>query len=130
MSGEVELAEYKGCFMQQSEQGVVTINVFTVSGDNQLKLIDLLRQVTRESIIHAAGFLGATLYRSIDGTKVTMHAKWRSVADYEAMRRSGGSEQTLAAALALATFTPACTKLWSRSSLRNEASRLCAHGGE
>ncbi len=92
--------------MQQSEQGIVTINVFTVSPENQLQLIDLLRQVTRESITHAAGFLGATLYRSIDGTRVTMHAKWRSVADYEAMRRSGGSEQTLAAALALASFAP------------------------
>jgi heme-degrading monooxygenase HmoA len=92
--------------MQQSDQGIVTINVFTVPPDKQLQLIELLGRATRESITHAAGFLGASLYRSIDGTKVTMHAQWRSLADYEAMRRSGGSEQTLAAALALATFAP------------------------
>ena len=92
--------------MQQPDRGIVTINVFTVSPDKQLQLLELLGRVTRESIAHAAGFLGATLYRSIDGTKVTMQARWRSVGDYEAMRRLGGSEQTLAAALALATFAP------------------------
>jgi len=92
--------------MQQSDQGIVTINVFTVPPDKQLELIELLARITRESITHAAGFLGATLYRGTDGTKVTMHARWRCVADYEAMRRLGGSERTLAAALAFASFAP------------------------
>jgi hypothetical protein len=28
---------------------------------------------------HAAGFISARLHRSLDGTKVTMYAQWRSV---------------------------------------------------
>ena len=93
------------------DKSVVLINVFTVAAENQRELVELLERATLESIAHAPGFQGADLYRSLDGTKVTMHARWRSAADHDAMRRSGGSERTLAAALAIAHFDPAMYEL-------------------
>ena len=58
---------------------VVLINVFTVEPANQERLVALLARATDGSIDTAPpGFHSATLHRSIDGTKVTMYAKWRS----------------------------------------------------
>ena len=70
-----------------SEKPVILINVFTVEPAKQQELIDLLTRATEDSVRHAAGFLSARLHRSLDGTKVTMYAQWRSVQDYEAMRK-------------------------------------------
>lgn len=88
------------------DQPVVLINVFSVAPKDQAMLVTLLTRATTESIAHAPGFESADLYRSVDGTKVTMHARWSSVGAYHDMRRTGGSEQTLEAALAISRFDP------------------------
>jgi quinol monooxygenase YgiN len=62
------------------------INVFTVDRAKQQQLVDLLIQVTETSVRHIAGFISASLHRSIDGTKVAMYAQWRGIEDYQAMR--------------------------------------------
>jgi heme-degrading monooxygenase HmoA len=90
---------------------VTLINVFTTAPENQEKLIALLTAATEATVSRAPGFEGAELYRSLDGTKVTMHARWRSAADYEEMRRSSGANDTLAAAMAIATFAPGMYEL-------------------
>jgi len=93
--------------MGSSANGPVTlINVFTVKPANQQRLIDLLSAVTERSVRYAPGFISARLHRSLDGTKVTMHALWRSVADYEAMRTDPAPLPYLKQALAIATFEP------------------------
>jgi heme-degrading monooxygenase HmoA len=86
---------------------IVLINVFTVSPINQHRLLDLLARVTDELVSHAPGFISSTLHRSLDGTKVTMYAKWRSLEDYEAMRRDPAPLPFLREALEIATFEPA-----------------------
>jgi quinol monooxygenase YgiN len=85
---------------------VTFINVFTVEPANQAKLVELLTRATEESVRHAPGFLSATLHRSLDGTKVTMYAQWRSLQDYEAMRADPGPSPYLQQALAIAKFDP------------------------
>jgi quinol monooxygenase YgiN len=85
---------------------IAVINVFTVEPSNQQRLLDLLVRATDGSVNRAPGFLSATLHRSIDGTKVTMYAQWRSVEDYEAMRRDPGPLPFLDEALTIATFEP------------------------
>lgn len=40
------------------------------------------------------------------GTKVAMYAQWRSVEDYDAMRRNAAASPFLQKALAIATFDP------------------------
>jgi quinol monooxygenase YgiN len=85
---------------------VIFINVFTVEPANQDEVVDLLRRVTREIVRHAPGFVSSTLHRSLDGTKVTMYATWRSMADYEAMRADPRPRPYFERALAIATFAP------------------------
>ena len=87
-----------------NDTSVTLINVFTVAPENQQRLLELLDQATAGSVRHAPGFLSSTLHRSLDGTKVTMRAHWRSREDYEAMRRD--PQPTLQEALTIATFAP------------------------
>jgi quinol monooxygenase YgiN len=85
---------------------VTLINVFTVEPANQQRLVDLLTRATDGSVNRAPGFMSATLHRSIDGTKVTMYAQWRSAEDYQAMRRNPGPLPFLEEALTFAKFEP------------------------
>jgi quinol monooxygenase YgiN len=85
---------------------VTLINVFTVEPSNQQRLVALLTEATERSVRHAAGFLGARLHASLDGTRVTMVADWRSAADYEAMRADPAPLPYLREALAIARFEP------------------------
>ncbi len=87
--------------------GMVTlINVFTVEPANQRRLVDLLTRATDGSVSRAPGFISATLHRSIDGTKVTMYAQWRSVEDYQAMRQDPGPLALLEEVRTIARFEP------------------------
>jgi quinol monooxygenase YgiN len=85
---------------------VTLINVFTVEPANQERLLDLLARATETSVRHAPGFISASLHRGLDGTKVTMYAQWRSVEDYEVMRRNPAPLPYLQQALAIAKFDP------------------------
>jgi len=89
-----------------SRKLVTLINVFTVDPANQQELIELLARATETSVRHAPGFISATLHRSLDGTKVTMYAQWRSVEDYQAMRENPAPMPYLQQALAIAKFDP------------------------
>jgi quinol monooxygenase YgiN len=87
--------------------GLVTlINVFTVEPVNQQRLVDLLIRATDGVVNRVPGFISSTLHRSIDGTKVTMYAQWRSAEDYQAMRENPGPLPLLQEALTFATFEP------------------------
>ena len=89
-----------------SDKPVILINVFTVAPDKQQELLELLTRATEGSVRHAAGFISARLHRSLDGTKVTMYAEWRSGEDYQAMREDPAPLPYLKQALAIATFEP------------------------
>ena len=83
---------------------VTFINVFTVEPVNQQRLVELLARATDQSVRHALGFVSATLHRSLDGTKVTMYAQWRTIEDYHAMRSNPAANDYLQEALAIARF--------------------------
>ncbi len=88
------------------ENGYLTlINVFTVQPVNQQALVDLLIQATLE-VKKVPGFISSSLHRSLDGTKVTMYAQWKSPEDYQAMRANPSASPFLERALAIATFEP------------------------
>ena len=82
------------------------INVFKVDPSNQQKLIDLLTLATDDSVKNITGFVSASLHKSIDGTKVTMYAQWRSADDYQNMRNNPTASPYLQQALEIATFEP------------------------
>jgi quinol monooxygenase YgiN len=85
---------------------ITFINIFTVDQANQARLVDLLVKVTESYVRQAPGFISASLHRSLDGTKVTMYSQWRSLGDYEAMRRDPGPGPYLQEALTIAKFEP------------------------
>jgi quinol monooxygenase YgiN len=85
---------------------VTFINVFTVEPANQQRLVDLLTKVTETSVRHAPGFISSALHRSVDGTRVTMYAQWRTIEDYEAMRKDSKPAPVLREALSFAKFEP------------------------
>ena len=92
--------------ISKSQKFVTLINVFTVEPANQQKLLELLARATDVSVRHAPGFISASLHRGLDGTKVTMYAQWRSVEDYQAMRKDPAPSPYLQQALAIAKFDP------------------------
>ncbi len=87
-------------------QYLTFINTFTVDPVNQQKLIELLTLATRDSVSKVPGFISSALHKSIDGTKVTMYAQWRSIADYQNMRANPVASPYLQQALEIATFEP------------------------
>ncbi len=90
---------------------IVLINVFTVDPADQQRLVDLLVRATDGPVNSAPGFLSSTLHRSINGTKVTMYAQWRSKEDYEAMRQNPAPLPFLQEARTFATFEPGMYKV-------------------
>lgn len=80
------------------------INVFTVAPAKQQELIALLIHATQSSVRYATGFIAASLHRSLDGTRVTMYAQWRSIEDYHAMRNNPTASPYMQQAVALAQF--------------------------
>jgi heme-degrading monooxygenase HmoA len=79
------------------------INIFTVEPENQQQLVELLI-ATEGSVNKMAGFISSSLHKSLDGTKVTMYAQWRSLADYQNMRNNPAASPYLDQALQIATF--------------------------
>lgn len=82
------------------------INVFTVKGDQQQQLVDLLVEATERTMKKQPGFVSASIHRSLDGTKVVNYAQWRSRRDFEAMKANPEARPHMEAAAALATFDP------------------------
>jgi quinol monooxygenase YgiN len=81
------------------------INVFTVDPANQQELVALLKEATA-TVRQVPGFVSSSLHRSLDGTKVTMYAQWRSLEDYNAMRSNPAAAPFLNRALKIARFEP------------------------
>ncbi len=64
---------------------VTLINVFTVAPDDQQRLVDVLVDATQAVMRKQPGFVSANIHRSLDGTRVTNYAQWRSREDFEAI---------------------------------------------
>ena len=64
---------------------VTLVNVFTVAPEDQQRLLDVLAEATEKVMNKMPGFVSANLHRSLDGTRVTNYAQWRSREDFEAM---------------------------------------------
>jgi quinol monooxygenase YgiN len=69
-----------------TDKDVVTlINVFTVHPQHQQRLVEMLVEAT-ETVMHKQpGYVSANIHKSLDGTRVTNYAQWRSREAFEAM---------------------------------------------
>ena len=66
---------------------ITLINVFTVQPEHQQRLVDVLVEATEVIMKHQPGFVSASIHKSLDGTRVTNYAQWRSQEAFEAMLR-------------------------------------------
>jgi quinol monooxygenase YgiN len=90
----------------------VLINTFRVKPGRAEDLALVLKTATEQTIQHAPGFISANVHVSDDGGRVINYAQWRSRADYEAMRKSPGSQAHFEQALALSeSFDPVLCEL-------------------
>ena len=64
---------------------VTLINVFTVAPEDQQRLVDVLVDATQAVMRNQQGFISANIHSSLDGTRVTNYAQWRSPEAFEAM---------------------------------------------
>jgi quinol monooxygenase YgiN len=64
---------------------VTLINVFIVRPEHQQRLVDVLVDATETVMRKQQGFVSANIHRSLDGTRVTNYAQWRSREAFEAM---------------------------------------------
>jgi quinol monooxygenase YgiN len=72
--------------MIDKDNNVVTlINVFTVRPEQQQRLVDLLVEATEAVMKYQPGYVSANIHKSLDGTRVTNYAQWRSREAFEAM---------------------------------------------
>src|SRR4051812_13966487 len=67
------------------EDVVTLINIFTVTSENQQRLLDLLVEATESVMSKLPGFVSANLHKSLDGTQVVNYAQWRSHETFQAM---------------------------------------------
>jgi quinol monooxygenase YgiN len=87
-----------------TEKSLITlINVFTVSPDNQQRLVDLLVEATQHTMRNQPGYISANIHKSLDGTRVTNYAQWRSQEDFEAIEKNPEVLVHMRAASQLAT---------------------------
>ena len=93
----------------ESTSLVTLINVFTVDPSNQQELLDLLAHATDTSVRDVPGFVSAALHRSVDGTRVTMYAQWKSeehYRHYQSMLSDPVAAPYVEQVLAIARFDP------------------------
>ena len=64
---------------------VTLINVFTVAPEDQQRLVEVLVEATQAVMRKQPGFISANIHRSLDGTRVTNYAQWRSREAFEGM---------------------------------------------
>ena len=59
--------------------------LFTVRHEQQRRLVDLLVEATEAVMKYQPGYVSANIHKSLDGTRVTNYAQWRSREAFEAM---------------------------------------------
>lgn len=91
--------------ISKENQFLTLINIFKVNPSDQQKLVDLLILAT-QSVRKVPGFISSSLHRSLDGTKVTMYAQWKSMDDYQKMRDNPVASPYLQQAMEFASFEP------------------------
>jgi heme-degrading monooxygenase HmoA len=90
----------------EQQQPVTMINVFTVEPDNQQALVDLLAQAAEQVMSKQAGYISARIHRSLDGRRVAVYARWRSVEEFLALGENADAAAHMRRARTLAHFEP------------------------
>lgn len=72
--------------ISKSKHVTTLINEFTVSPENQDKLVHMLVEATERTMKFVPGFVSASIHKTADGVHVVNYAQWKNRNDFEAMR--------------------------------------------
>ena len=64
---------------------VTVINVFSVEPKNQQRLIEHLKELSKNFVELQPGFVSANVHRSFDGNRVISYAQWKTKEDYKSI---------------------------------------------
>jgi heme-degrading monooxygenase HmoA len=92
----------------QGRKMVTLINTFHVRPSDQDALVAELAAVTESVMQYLAGFIGASVHKSVDGNYVVNYVQWETEADFTAMFESPKAKEHMERVKSLAlTVTPA-----------------------
>lgn len=92
--------------ISEGQNLITLVNVFTVKPEDQRRLLDLLVEATETVMSKQPGYVSANLHKSLDGTRVTNYAQWRSREDFEAIFANPDAQAHMCEARQLATAEP------------------------
>lgn len=92
--------------IEEGQNVLTLVNVFTVKPENQQKLVELLIEATEQTMRRLPGFVSASIHNSLDKRKVVNYAQWRRREDFEAMTQNPDARPHMQAAAAIAEFDP------------------------
>lgn len=92
--------------ISEDRELITLVNVFTVAPEDQQRLVEILVEATEAVMSRQPGYISANIHRSLDGTRVTNYAQWRSREDFEAIFANPEAQAHMREAGRLATFEP------------------------
>jgi quinol monooxygenase YgiN len=91
------------------------VNVLTVEPENQMKLIESLRENTDEIVCTLPGWISTSFLASHDGSRVVIYSQWRDLAALSAMQSHPRMQAYFPHVAALASFDAiSCDVAYSR----------------
>jgi heme-degrading monooxygenase HmoA len=83
---DVTYSKYIMIRIQKDRNIITSISIFTVKdSSDQQRLIDMLREATKQIMIKHHGFISANIHKSLDGTKVINYVQWENKEAIEKM---------------------------------------------
>ena len=92
--------------IDETNQYMTLVNVFTVAPERQQELVDLLNDATEKTMRNLPGFISASIHQSLDGARVVNYAQWASEGDFKKMMGNAEARQHMEHANALAQADP------------------------
>jgi quinol monooxygenase YgiN len=92
--------------INEKNEAMTLINLFSVDPQNQEDLIAILKGGAETLLSKQPGYLSAAIHRSQDGKHAVVYSQWRSPEDFQAVRANPTLQEYFARVRELATFEP------------------------
>lgn len=103
--------------IDNSKNYCTLINVFTVSPEKHLELVELLKEATEKVMCKLPGYVSANLHISDDKKTITNYAQWATLQDFQNIMKNGEAQKHMKLAASVATeFKPITyNNIWTHS---------------
>jgi quinol monooxygenase YgiN len=92
--------------IDESNEHVTLINVFTVAPERRQELVEILNEATEKSMRRLPGFISASIHESVDAGRVVNYAQWATESDFKNMLANAEAKQHMERVNAFAKADP------------------------